>query len=587
MNITQLSEQLKDVPQGTLVGYAKNPNSVVPQFLALAEIQRRQQLQAPMSAPTGTVADDVLAQATPMPQQMAPQQVDPRLLQAQAMQQQAQQLPENQPGVAQLPSGMPQGMASGGIVAFASGGDAEEDEDYQDYLDSREKTKRNSRFDEMFSGLKDRVAGIASSMPQSYEETKNSYQPTSSAQPEGIEGLLAKVGHLESGNKDYDKYGRLITSPKGAEGRMQTLRSTQRDPGYGVMAARNSSVEEKNRVGEDYFKAMLSEFKDPKVAAMAYNWGPGNVKKWIDSGYKLPIPEETRKYASHFAEGGIARLATGDLIDPYKSLSAGEEIIPETLSAPVLEKQANPLEEYLKQLRSEREEIKAGQSTDASLALMQAGLGMMAGTSPYALTNVGLGGMQGLAAYQAAQKQRAVELAALRKAEGSGLEASQIYEYRQQQLKDQADIKNRQLQSLNENRQERIRIADEKLSSAADVAANIKQAKIDDLTTKTLAAAARNPQYKYYTKMLENNPPDSPEYQQAVEALQTIENAYLANAGIKNAKPISIPQLAPKVEEPGFLKDIFTKAGQRIFGAPSSSGVELSPKQQDLLNKYK
>jgi len=68
MNIAQLSEQLKDVPQGTLVGYAKNPNSVVPQFLALAEIQRRQHLQAQAPAPTGTVADDVLAQANPVPQ---------------------------------------------------------------------------------------------------------------------------------------------------------------------------------------------------------------------------------------------------------------------------------------------------------------------------------------------------------------------------------------------------------------------------------------------------------------------------------------------------------------------------------------
>ena len=67
MDINQLSEQLKDVPQNTLIGYAKNPNSVVPQFLALAEIQRRQQLQAPAQAPASTVANDVLSQAEPQP----------------------------------------------------------------------------------------------------------------------------------------------------------------------------------------------------------------------------------------------------------------------------------------------------------------------------------------------------------------------------------------------------------------------------------------------------------------------------------------------------------------------------------------
>ena len=76
MNIAQLSEQLKDIPQGTLVNYARDPNSVVPQFLALAEIQRRQQLQTAgaRQPPARTVAEDVLDQANPpMIQQPQPQ----------------------------------------------------------------------------------------------------------------------------------------------------------------------------------------------------------------------------------------------------------------------------------------------------------------------------------------------------------------------------------------------------------------------------------------------------------------------------------------------------------------------------------
>ena len=80
MNIAQLSEQLKDVPQNRLIDYARNPNSVVPQFLALAEIQRRQQLQAQAQPPASTVANDVLGQATA-------HQVDPEMLRAMAMQQ--------------------------------------------------------------------------------------------------------------------------------------------------------------------------------------------------------------------------------------------------------------------------------------------------------------------------------------------------------------------------------------------------------------------------------------------------------------------------------------------------------------------
>ena len=123
MNIAQLSEQLKDVPQNTLVGYAQNPNSVVPQFLALAEIQHRQQLQTAGAGqpPARTVAEDVLNQANlPMIQQPQPQM---------AQQAQMAALPENQPGVASLPTGMAQGMAGGGIIAFGDGGGVDDEED--------------------------------------------------------------------------------------------------------------------------------------------------------------------------------------------------------------------------------------------------------------------------------------------------------------------------------------------------------------------------------------------------------------------------------------------------------------------------
>jgi hypothetical protein len=329
MNISQLSEQLKDVPQGTLVGYAKNPNSVVPQFLALAEIQRRQHLQAQAPAPTGTVADDVLAQANPvpqqmMPQQMAPQQVDPRVLQAQAMQQQAQQLPENQPGVAQLPTGMPQGMASGGIVAFASGDLVDDEEDDREMAQLFPQ-QSSSSFDQLLAALPSSVAGgirgladkgsqayqnVRAAMPQAYEQAKASASGPA-AQEADAKGFLAKLQHLESRGQHFDSKGNILTSPKGAEGIMQVMRHTQKDPGYGVSPARDKSPEELERVGKEYGLAMLREFKDPQIAAMAYNWGPGNVKKWLASDKTLPVPKETLQYRSHFVEGGKIKSYAG------------------------------------------------------------------------------------------------------------------------------------------------------------------------------------------------------------------------------------------------------------------------------------
>lgn len=88
-------------------------------------------------------------------------------------------------------------------------------------------------------------------------------------------------------------------SPKGAKGTMQVLDATNIAPGYGVAPARNNSLEERDRVGRDYANALLAEFKDPELAAMAYNWGPKNVKDWIASGKPMnKVPKETKDYVA-------------------------------------------------------------------------------------------------------------------------------------------------------------------------------------------------------------------------------------------------------------------------------------------------
>ena len=86
-------------------------------------------------------------------------------------------------------------------------------------------------------------------------------------------------------------------SPKGAMGAWQVMPNTQLDPGFGVTPAANNSPEELNRVGKDYYNAMLSTYKSPTLAAIAYNWGPGNTDKWLESGAQPnKLPQETRDY---------------------------------------------------------------------------------------------------------------------------------------------------------------------------------------------------------------------------------------------------------------------------------------------------
>jgi hypothetical protein len=138
------------------------------------------------------------------------------------------------------------------------------------------------------------------------------------------DSLLKHVLHKESRGRRYDKDGNLLTSPKGAQGEMQVMPGTQRDPGYGVVPARDNSPDEMARVGRDYLNAMMKRYKDPKLAAVAYNWGPGNTDKWLMAGADpSKLPAETRNYIQGLAGGGIVGLAGGALVPfSYPAVSA-------------------------------------------------------------------------------------------------------------------------------------------------------------------------------------------------------------------------------------------------------------------------
>jgi len=130
--------------------------------------------------------------------------------------------------------------------------------------------------------------------------------------------FIDKIMARESGGRHYDKSGNILTSSKGAQGIMQVMPNTQRDPGYGVKPAKDKSPQELERVGRDYATALLSNYKDPTIAAIAYNWGPGNTDKWLAAGGDMDkLPAETKKYIrgikaggaiQHFDQGGVSRF---------------------------------------------------------------------------------------------------------------------------------------------------------------------------------------------------------------------------------------------------------------------------------------
>jgi len=72
---------------------------------------------------------------------------------------------------------------------------------------------------------------------------------------------------------------------------------TQVNPGFGVTAPKDDSLEEHKRFAKEYLSVMINKFGKLEYALAAYNWGPGNVQKWIKAGANFSkLPTETQDY---------------------------------------------------------------------------------------------------------------------------------------------------------------------------------------------------------------------------------------------------------------------------------------------------
>jgi len=479
-------------------------------------------------------------------------------------------------GLQGLPSNLPEeSYAPGGIVAFADGGYADEEEeddgldmskDEQQLFDMlRRRLASNSEYEEM-AGLGALPVGISKAMQTKREVSSKVGDQPKQTRSEGItqltkEGtpdgdLINKIMMKESGGRRFDKQGNLLTSPKGAQGEMQVMPGTARDPGYGIRPAKEGDADDLARVGREYFGKMMNKYGDTKLAAIAYNWGPGNTDKWLMAGADpAKLPRETQKYSADMAGGGEVHFDGGGIADIFNmskeevadfmrrklrmeqardafskvppaapaaaaeaakplsfmeylkqgasklrpgiggmgvglpallrsgDLNEGEDAelerrrkMPMTLGtapqggkpvAPAMSpadvqqeiqrlKNRPPMEpmsteavpegqpaapeapasvdpmgnfigEYAAYLKDRRGELAKDKEQNKYLALLQAGLGMMGGTSRYAGANIGQGAGQGIAAYLAGQKQASADDRALQQGM-LGLTRAELYD---------------------------------------------------------------------------------------------------------------------------------------------------------------
>jgi hypothetical protein len=122
MNIIQLQDDLKGLPDNALIGYVQNPTGAVPTYLALGELERRTKMREKFkqAAPTETVSEQIVQEAVPqgigalMPTNMPPAMAAPMAPSPEAI---------TETGIANLPApNVGQNYEAGGIVGYAEGG---------------------------------------------------------------------------------------------------------------------------------------------------------------------------------------------------------------------------------------------------------------------------------------------------------------------------------------------------------------------------------------------------------------------------------------------------------------------------------
>jgi hypothetical protein len=205
----------------------------------------------------------------------------------------------------------PMQLAGGGIIAFDEGGDVDEDGDYQESIEDAQEAAMGNRLFEMIAGLK------GSSGERDSERGDSGFGiKAGRGEDKGdlADRLRAVIMQRESGGRRYDKEGNLLTSSKGAQGEMQVMPGTAKDPGFGIKAARNNSPDELRRVGDEYASMLLNRYQDPKLAMIAYNMGPGATDRWLAAGADIKkLPKETQGYIRgvNLASGGEVKHYAG------------------------------------------------------------------------------------------------------------------------------------------------------------------------------------------------------------------------------------------------------------------------------------
>lgn len=306
--------------------------------------------------------------------------------------------------VASPVSEAPVGMAGGGMVAFADGGDVPR---YYDGVLVKQKDVQ-SAYDNWMKAK----SGVSAAEPAWYQQATPTTGPNVAAANEAAQAAEARYNQLlqqYQTQKDTSQPGNVSATPTGFE-----AQTAKQIADLEEKTGRKLSEGAKDALRQQEMAKLL---KTSNVATTADTSLPTNAK--VDTApakdkgsanaglADAAVARGNRGAGTGAANVGLGAAAgrAGYNLDMPKAQTTEERLaeidaVKERMGAKNAE-YLRPMQEQLDKYAADAKEAKTQGKYEA---LMQAGLGMMAGKSQYAFQNIGEGGSMGLAALRESNK---------------------------------------------------------------------------------------------------------------------------------------------------------------------------------------
>jgi hypothetical protein len=419
-------------------------------------------------------------------------------------------------GVAQLPSNLPEeGMAGGGIVAFADGGDAE-DFDYDAYVEQQDE-------DEYANSLSALVAAAQAAAKEGVSTKKKDKKYA-----DGGIARLNDGGFLEPidfgaeldraralvpiTEEEVKKFGTMGASgnPEDFKAAREALLKAKQSEKllqgqYELNMANSPEARPANYADVLRARPTMNGGRNvpqlpnipyappsatpmlPPVVVTPENASPEPNRPLLNEvDYSMNLQEGTGRLSGEMPKAGIDKLPAANTANPAVPGAPRGGTTPAAVASQAQTgKPRSAYDDFLDEIKAGREDLKTQAEKDKYMALISAGLGMMSGTSPNAFANIGQGAQAGVASYMASGKQRAAEKAALNK----NLLMGRRYQSMEDIAARTADIQERRIDA--------IAAARGAGSGASTKAENLERQKLNDIGNlyqrryATLSAAAQ------------------------------------------------------------------------------------------------